>query len=171
MEEEQEGIRKSWGAEGIIKATSFSAFTRKLFKTHWQPLSQKTVVYLAVFYIHIMYVHVVPLAAIMKQLYVVDGTGYTWYIHLSIHINIYIYIYISCYTCCVILLPLMESKFNSVLENPLCPQLCLFLRKCWAVSSFWHLLFIDPGPCCLPLHEEGGNLTACVQALLPCTPV
>lgn len=80
-------------------------------------------------------------------------------------------IYISCYTCCVVLLPLIESKFNSVLENPQCPQRCLFLRKCWAISSFWHLLFIDRCPPCLPLHEESGDVTACIQPVVHCTGV
>lgn len=37
---------------------------------------------------------------------------------------------------------------------------CLFLRNCWAFSSFWHLLFIDPCLQHLAVHYEGGNVNS-----------
>lgn len=45
------------------------------------------------------------------------------------------------YTCCDFS---PSPKCSSVLENALCKKHCLFLGNCWAFSSFWHLLFIDP---------------------------
>lgn len=61
------------------------------------------------------YVHVVPLAAIMKQLYTVHSTGYFWYTSM--------YIYIPCYT---------SVWFYSLLRSP---NLTVSLRTHCAQSA------------------------------------
>jgi len=102
------------------------------------------------FYIRIIYTHVVPLAAILFMLDI-------WH---------RLFAAIPAVRLCFLSWSLNR---NNAFANSLCKKHCLFLRNYWAVSSLWHVQFIDPCLHCLPLRWEGGNATAHLQPVLHCT--